>query len=570
MLLKNCPVGECGTGRVAWYPRCCIHGFVSWRATVAEWSMKAGLAVTSSLDLKMDGCRRRGRAPPRHTHTCLLTLLVTVLTSAHVHGLWSHAPDPLLRQLKSMELTLPARVFEFDLISADGQQYPEHMRYRSLAGVSLCVCRHRCLIDLRCMGYEHEQASGGCGLTDVLAPAPVSEESVVSGWSTGRRRGISWLGAPCHISDDCSLLIPGAECGAEGFCACQRGWTALNETKCQSEAHWVQLPGTSLTGTKLADVTLTFSRWSCFERCQLNSNCWAVEYNDQAWACWLYSSADQTGGHALPVNTTALELQLGRHGADAPDSFTNIGGRLLALTGKVASENAVQTCLGLGGVQYVPDSERLVKKAYDVLGISKRGEESYVGAGFNDALEEGDFRTADDYALDPDNGIFPWSYNQPDNDGAGEQCGGFINDCKLNDFSCKTPIRQLCEYIGPILKHRNGSTYNQSQDQEGTFTWLTHDLEEPQLVNQILYVAPGDSPQTVEVLQIRVGESPDDRSELNSTLCVHQTERRVAAGFGRRFACAVPLAGRYVHVAQRPAPSGSLMPQVVMFGVARG
>ena len=79
----------------------------------------------------------------------------------------------------------------------------------------------------------------------------------------------------------------------------------------------------------------------------------------------------------------------------------------------------------------------------------------------------------------------------------------------------------------------------------------------------------------MDVVQIRVGDQSDDRSERQSTLCAHQVVHTLAGGFARRFTCAAPLFGRYVHVAQRPAntyllpdpdENPDLYPQIAVFG----
>ncbi|KAF0287440.1 Hemolymph lipopolysaccharide-binding protein [Amphibalanus amphitrite] len=513
--------------------------------------------------------RRRGPLPPQLPR--LLLLMSLVLASASVEAGWSRIPASFLERIKSRELTLPPEVHKFDIISAGGSLYPDEIRKVSLKGVSLCACRHRCLTDLSCMGFEHQKEGGTCGLTDVLLPAPITppntdgqSQSPAGGWSTGRRRGISWLGAPCHTSSDCSLLVQGSECGPEGFCACQSGWTPLDETLCRPEEHWVPLPDTDLPGTRLLDSSSgSDSLNSCQDRCKNNIDCWTIRYDQTTKSCQLFDTTSQTVETNLPTASTAYQIRLGRWTGNAPSGYTDVGGRLFMVTSKVASKEAPQKCLNHTGVQYVPDSEKLAKKIQYVLSIR----DDHVGLGFNDALKEGRFETADGSVLS-----FPWAGGQPDDAGYGEDCGGFFaGGWKLNDLPCSSmSVKQLCEYIGPTIQPSDISrTVNETVEGK-TITWLTYDLREQQTVSRILYIAPDRATTPTEVVQIRVGELPDDVSDLHSSHCVHQTSRLVAAGFGRRFACAAPLVGRYLHVAQSPAISAPLAPTVAVFGMLQG
>ncbi|KAF0296069.1 hypothetical protein FJT64_006455 [Amphibalanus amphitrite] len=276
--------------------------------------------MIKDTDMGGRSVRRRGPLPPQLPR--LLLLMSLVLASASVEAGWSRIPASFLERIKSRELTLPPEVYKFDMISAEGSLYPDEIRNVSLKGVSLCACRHRCLTDLSCMGFEHQKEGGG----------------------------------------------------------------------------------------------------------------------------------------------------------------------------------------------------------------------------------------------------------QPDDAGYGEDCGGFFaGGWKLNDLPCSSmSVKQLCEYIGPTIQPSDISrTVNETVEGK-TITWLTYDLREQQTVSRILYIASGRATTPTEVVQIRVGELPDDVSDLHSSRCVHQTSREVAAGFGRRFACAAPLVGRYLHVAQSPAISAPLAPTVAVFGMLQG
>ena len=526
--------------------------------------MEVRLGITPAADTIMRGRPHRSPGPrcpplpPRLLQLLLLAVVVVVVPSANVEGGWNHIPDFALQQLRSPHLALPPDVFKFHPISAGKQLYSEDVRYATLTGVSLCTCRHRCLADLRCMGYEHEGNSGRCGITDILLPGNVTEETVGE-WSTGRRRGVSWLGAPCHNDSDCSLLITGAECGPENVCACRRGWIPLDEMLCRPDEHW--LSSTSLTGDNSPDKIKAVSLHSCQDECRNNTDCWAVEYDSGTKICLLYGPVEQSAGNQLPADTTAYELRMGRWVGEPPTGYTDIAGRLFQLTDKVPSEDAAEACLDLEGVQYVPDNPKLMKRVYETLDIT----DTHVGLGFNDVLEENRFDTADGSALDTDN--FTWPSGEPNNSGGNEDCGGFMGKQELNDFDCTRSIKQLCEYVGPIMEYNKAldTTEDPGDDDGRAFTWLTYDLGEPQQVSRVLYLAPGDAEQ-MEVVQIRVGDQPDNRSERQSALCIHQTANTVAGGFARRFTCAVPLLGRYLHVAQRPAASG-LLPRIAVFGI---
>ena len=581
--------------------------------------MEVGLAVTPAVDATMRGRPhrspgpRRPPLPPRLLQLLLLAVVVVVVPSANVEGGWNHIPDSALQQLRSPHLALPRDVFKFHPISTGQQLYSEDVRYATLTNVSLCTCRHRCLADLHCMGYEHEGNSSKCGITDILLPGNITEETVGE-WSTGRRRGVSWLGAPCDTNSNCSLLITGAECGPENVCACRRGWTPLDEMLCRPDEHW--LSSTSLTGDRLKNVE-DVSLHSCQDECRDNTDCWAVEYDKESEVCWLYGpieaeesagelleevqasfkpscwgkcyfkascktveydqesgicrlygSAEQSVSESLPAGTTTYELRMGRWIGEPPTGYTDIAGRLFQLADEVPSKDAAEACLDLeGGAQYVPDNPKLLKRVYETLGIIvSPSERARLGIGFNDVLEENRFDTADGSALDT--ASFQWHTGQPSNssDDGEEDCGGFIDQQKLNDISCNSPHEQLCEYIGPILEYNEAPVTTEDPGDDGrAFTWLTYDLGEPQQVSRVLYLAPGDA-ERMEVVQIRVGDQPDDRSERQSALCIHQTANMLAGGFARRFTCAVPLLGRYLHVAQRPAASG-LVPRIAVFGI---
>ncbi|KAF0313935.1 hypothetical protein FJT64_015559 [Amphibalanus amphitrite] len=164
----------------------------------------------------MDGRPGPVGRPPRPS--LLLTLILVPLAQSQedVATNLSHFPAEALERLSTGSVTFPPEAFGFDYISNGSQRYPDHMRYRTLTGISLCSCRLRCLADPRCLGFEHLMGSKTCGLTDILLPASVTQETEGE-WSTGRRRGISWLGQPCHQDADCSLFASdpdGVECGA--------------------------------------------------------------------------------------------------------------------------------------------------------------------------------------------------------------------------------------------------------------------------------------------------------------------------------------------------------------------
>ena len=398
----------------------------------------------------------------------LLLLLLLAVSSVCVDGGWIRTPASALQMLKNQSHTLPADVYKFDPISTGQQQYPDEVRYATLTDVSLCTCRHRCLADLRCMGYEHDKDINRCGLTDILLPGRVTS-ATVGEWSTGRRRGISWLGAPCHTDSDCSLLITGAECGPENVCACQRGWTPLDEMLCQPDEHWVQLNSALPDDKRLDKEMKSTSLQSCQDKCRDNIQCWAVEYRARDGACRLYGSAGQAAGQPLPAGTTAHELRLGRWVGSPPEGYTDIAGRLFHLTGYTPSIEAAEACLQRKGVRYVPDTPKLIKMIFQRLNITDR----WIGVGFNDAVQENRFDTADGSTLIT--GSVVWDLGQPDNVG-NEDCGTLSIEQKLNDLTCSMDIQHLCEYIGPILDHDNDPIITWDRDQDGALIWLTYDL----------------------------------------------------------------------------------------------
>ena len=157
-------------------------------------------------------------------------------TSDGRQGEFPHVPETALDRLDSRMATLPAAAFHFDLITNGSRRYPEHMRYRTITGISLCQCRLRCLAERRCLGFEHEADGDTCGLTDVLLPSDVTNGTGGRVWSTGRRRGISWLGQSCHVHQDCSLFVSdpeGVVCGFDKICRCRDGWTQRDELNCR-------------------------------------------------------------------------------------------------------------------------------------------------------------------------------------------------------------------------------------------------------------------------------------------------------------------------------------------------
>ena len=79
---------------------------------------------------------------------------------------------------------MPTIGYSFDGIAIGRQRYPHSIRYLSLSNTTPCHCRHRCLADVRCMGFELEASTGQCGLTDTLLPGNATLETA-EGWSTG-------------------------------------------------------------------------------------------------------------------------------------------------------------------------------------------------------------------------------------------------------------------------------------------------------------------------------------------------------------------------------------------------
>ena len=543
-----------------------------------------GLDVTSAAAGKMRGRPRHARRPrrpplpPRLPQ--LLLMLAVIVASASVEDGWNHIPQLALWQLKHQPLTLPNEAMKFDHISTGQQLYPKDARYSTLTAVSLCVCRNRCLTEPRCMGYEYEKKSGECGLTDILLPANTTEETETLEWSTGRRRGISWLGAPCHSDTDCSLLINGAECGLEKICTCERGWTPLNEMLCRPDTHWVKLPGKAFTGDLVVEKEAA-SLHSCWDICEDSAECWAVEHQtptlekEQAGECRIYGSAKQDRDILLSNGSTAYQIRLGWVDNPPNDMFTDIGGRFFHLTDKVAGSGAAEKCLDAGGVQYVPDSLTVVKRIYNTLEIRTdltplELMPTNIGIGFNDVLNENRFDTADGSALDAVS--FRWSKGQPDDLERSEKienCGSFMEEHELNDIGCSRRLRHLCEYVGPGLNISKIESNTKEDGIDEGITWLAYRLEEQQPVSRVLYIAPGDETNHMEVVEIRVGSQPHSRSGRQSTRCLHQTARVVAGGFARRFTCAVPLFGRYLHLAQRSTsePPSDPEPRIAVFGV---
>ncbi|KAF0292426.1 hypothetical protein FJT64_009571 [Amphibalanus amphitrite] len=203
----------------------------------------------------------------------------------------SHLPSTHLQLLRSREVQLPAVAYSFDDITTGTQRYPEGIRYLSFPDTTPCHCRHRCLVDVRCMGFEHHVTTGDCSLTDVLLP-DAGGRVPAGGWSTSRRRGVSWLGAPCRDDADCTLLVSGAVCGMEDSCVCPEGWSAVTELLCRPDGRWVEKLATAVEGWPLIGATSEPSLQRCKEACRHTVNCMAVEFETETSLCRLYAVSE--------------------------------------------------------------------------------------------------------------------------------------------------------------------------------------------------------------------------------------------------------------------------------------
>ena len=190
----------------------------------------------------------------------LMTLVSADDSDRQLDDQFSHFPKAALLRLDSRKTTLPAAAYRFDVTSSGHQRYSDDMRYNTVTGVSLCQCRLRCLADRRCLGFEHDADSDECGLIDILLPPEVAqEEAQGDAWSYGRRRGVSWLGQPCRIDDDCSLFVGDPEasvCDPDSICRCKQGWTEQDEVTCTPDNIFDKLPAeTATTGQPREDAT---------------------------------------------------------------------------------------------------------------------------------------------------------------------------------------------------------------------------------------------------------------------------------------------------------------------------
>ena len=475
----------------------------------------------------------------------------------------SHLPAEVLDRLLTLPHTLPAAFYRFTDISSGQQRYPDSERFTAIPDTSECHCRHLCLAEPRCLGYEHEEASGRCGLTDMLLPA-LKTAITAAGWSTGRRRGVSWLDQPCDSEADCRLLVSGGgvrcgpqEAGTSNTCSCRPSWQPVGPLACQRRnGRWAALTSTVLAGQPLRqDQQPTLEE--CQQTCARSEDCWALQFS--GGVCSQYGTAEQSPAPETPLTeVTSYVWEFDRLDGSPPDDFFEVSGSKLMLTeDEHPGSEAAMACLKLGGIRYAPD------KLEDLDAISAKLEERdnfRFGIGANDVVQEGRFVSVDGKDLEE----IWWANGEPN--GAYEHCIMAIKYSQLYDITCDRTIRQMCQYVGENLLEGAAEPPPQSPSRaDPASVWWTYDLGSVLQVSQVLYVAgQRDIPEDLAWTELRVGSQPGDPS--SAALCHRQEGTFVAAGFSRRFKCHVPLGGRYLHVGQPRSIDEPLWQKIAAFG----
>ena len=507
----------------------------------------------------------------------LLVLIGTVIASAqssdqNTTGSFNqtnHLPAEALDRLLTLPHTLPAAFYRFTDISSGQQRYPDSERFTAIPANSECHCRHLCLAEPRCLGYEHEEASGRCGLTDMLLPAPETADTA-AGWSTGRRGGVSWLDQPCDTEDDCRLLVSGGgvrcgpqEVGTSNTCSCRPGWRPAGPLACQRHnGRWAALTSTVLSGQPLRqDQQQTLDE--CQQTCARSEDCWALQFS--GGVCRQYGAAEQSPAPETPLTeVTSYVWEFDRLDGSPPDDFFELSGSKLMLTeDEHPGSEAAMACLKLGAIRYLPNKPEDLDAIF--AEIDGQGVRTF-GVGVNDVLKEGHFVDVNGDDLDSTSAL--WESSQPNNVDDDEHCAGpGWGDRRFHDFSCALTVRQMCQYVGrDLLKDAAEPPPQQPPSRaDPASVWWTYDLGSVLQVSQVLYVAgQRDIPEDLVWTELRVGSQPGDPS--SAALCHRQEGTFVAAGFSRRFKCQVPLGGRYLHVGQARGIGQPLWQKIAVFG----
>ena len=446
------------------------------------------------------------------------------------------------RMFDAGEITMPAAGYYFDDIVLEDLD-PEISPFDIVNGTTSCHCSHLCLTQPHCLTYVHEAEGGSCSLFVYLLPGevlnvPPEERSV------GRRRGVSWLGAPCHADSDCSQLVSGAECGPEQSCVCsQSGWTEASRLQCRPDGRWVTLTTGSLEKAVALGEQHQASLPSCEHSCRRSKDCWAYSYTNSTALCRLYAAAVVTDDLKSDSDTVLGVWEFGRSDGAPPEGYHTVSGRHFLLTEPVTGPEAAAACLQLEGVPYAPESQDLMSAVGNAL------QASTFTVGLNDQLQEGRFDAADGVTRDN----LPWAVDQPDGATPNEDCVRYQAESNgLRDTTCSKQLPQLCEYIGPNLVTSEPSRPRDDADRQ--LTWWTVDLGAILQVGRVLYLA-ADSAEQPLLTEIRVGSHPENVTGLQSTPCFSREGPLAAAGISLRLACTEPRAGRYLHVGQRPGHS---------------
>ena len=482
----------------------------------------------------------------------------------------SHLPAEALARLQSLQQTLPYAFYQFSGISIGQQLYPAAARFTTVTSVSACHCRHLCLAESRCLGYEHDASSSSCGLVDVLLPADEARDTA-DGWSSGRRRGASWLAQPCATDADCRLLVTGAvQCGQQeagsppSTCSCRPGWRPAGPLACQRHGgRWVALTSTLLAGQprrRHQQQTLG----ECQQACARSVECWALQFSEGE--CRQYDTAEQSPApQPPPPQVTGYVWQFDREDGSPPAgyTYTELNGTWLRRVFSTGS-NAAIACLNQGGIRYVPANPEELKSVYEKF---RAPGTRVLGIGVNDLLKEGSFVTVNGDVL---NGTSWWADGQPQG-GNHEDCVCSYAGWQLHDINCDQQAWQMCEFVGEDLlsgvvgRQQQQPPSNPAAAAAAAAVWRTYDLGSVQQVSRLLYVADRRAAsEEVVWTELRVGSAPADPA--SAALCHRQQGTFVAVGFSRRLTCHVPLAGRYLHVGQANGSGQKLWQRIAAFG----
>ncbi|KAF0302292.1 hypothetical protein FJT64_025591 [Amphibalanus amphitrite] len=439
------------------------------------------------------------------------------------------------QMLRTGKITLPVEAYLFDNITLSRENVHP---IRRLTGIRACECRHRCLADPTCMLYVHEREGDMCSLHDFLMPEEPANAST-EGRTVGRRRGISWLGAPCSNNASCSLLTRNAECGADGECVCSLpGWTAAHKTLCRPDGYW-KTSG-PLNDTQLLDEVEAAAEIGCAYSCRRSSDCWAYSYSESSLRCRRFAAGVLTD-QEQDVGTIYAVWVFGRKYGAPPEGYETVSGRFFRLTPLVTGDQAAEACLDIDGVPYPGDDPQLM------TAVDHHFQYSPYWVGLSDQLTEGRFEAADGVQR-----RIYWANGQPDNSTEGniQDCVSFSRiDKSLHNEACYSEHPMLCEYIGPNLLTSPPSP--PQKDPARQLTWWTFDLQEILQVSRLLYLA-GNMTERLQLTEVRIGHYADAVKDPSSTLCFRRQGALAAEGFSLRLACEEPRAGRYLHVGQRP------------------